>query len=415
MTNTEVFAIDDLTFELFPKSDADKKRKLEQIAKLSPALIPRLSVNTLRNLATGILSNTRAKKADLAAALVEATKVEREKQAALAVNAFAELTAMNIDMDSVMQMIDVNEPNQVADLMFNSLLTRNQASTISKTITPELRKLLRTHPNQERALEFDRRWMELVRPLTKSLNSAQQSAVAIKHHDQKASDYLGVLEFAKAYITDAAAYVRSTDEATVRAGKKIVWQAVVFSLIIATGRRQSEIQSTVSTFTAMEGFDDRLMFANPAKAKLREVKPFFIPTLVSASDCLDALKYLEIIGKREDITHDRVNPKYAKPCSVDMRKDLRERLTELGVGKTHDGRRFYGSYFAELFMQDPNRPNMSVRAFLSRLLGHGDTDINTGSSYEVFRVKVDDPALASQYTQLWQDMKNTQDEPDAIM
>ena len=409
MTNTEVFAIDDLTFELFPKTDADKKRKLEQIAKLSPALIPRLSVNTLRNLATGILSNTRAKKADLATALVEATKVEREKQAAVAANAFAELASMNIDTASILRMIDLQDPVEVATMFFNARMSTDATTTISKTLTPELRKLLHQHENTERALAFETRWMELVRPLTKQLNTQHKEAVAAKHHEQNASDYLLILDFARAFITDAAAYVRSTDEATVRAAKKVVWQGVVYALIIATGRRQSEIQSLDSGFEAMAGYDDRIMFSNPAKSKQRSVAPFFIPTLVSASDCLDAIRYLEIIGKREAIAHGAVNGKYAKPCSSDLRKDIKERLKELGINSTHDGRRFYGSYFAELFMIDPNRPNMSLRAFLSRLLGHGDTDIQTGASYEVFRVKVDDPTLASKYTQLWHDMKNTEE------
>ncbi|MBW4454215.1 MAG: telomere resolvase [Nostoc indistinguendum CM1-VF10] len=78
--------------------------------------------------------------------------------------------------------------------------------------------------------------------------------------------------------------------------------------------------------------------------------------------------------------------KYSKTLSTDIRKDVRGHLIEIGLKKPYDCRQFYGSYFTEVYVQDVERPNKSTRALLSRLLGHGEEDTDTGKTYEDMRV-----------------------------
>jgi len=378
--------------ERVPKTAEEKMRKIDALARIPEQAFESFSADDLRIFAAGLIKKSKAPKKELIAMLLELTKDRRNMLAVQAAQAVADLASMQIKIEDIALLINTCEdPGEVADLVHSTFATRFAPSTISKRITPALTKLLNNNPavDPEKAIGFKKRWLDLVRPTTTEINKTYSEAVADQHRhleDVKTSEILNFIE-----STLVAA----------NTGKPLYWVAVAFALIGATGRRPCEIMSKESTYDYV---DTRLiLFDGQAKTKSREdVCAYTIPTLVDAELCLGGLRWLEAQNKRGDFKHAEVNSKYSRVFSTQIPKSVRERLSKTGLHRPYEFRHFYACYLNEIFNQCKDRPCVSSRAFLSRILGHGANDISTSSSYESKRIRVClSPEEEQEWTAIW--------------
>jgi integrase len=378
--------------ERTPKSAEEKLRKIDALARIPEQAFESFSADDLRVFAAGLIKKTRAPKKELIAQLLELTKDRRNMLIAQAAQAVADLASMQIKIEDIALLINTcDDPGEVAELVHSNFATRFAPSTISKRITPALTKLLHNNPavDPDKAVGFKKRWLDLVRPTTTEINKSYSEAVANQHRDLEQVGHEEILNFIETTLIAA------------NTGKPLYWVAVAFALIGATGRRPCEIMSKESTYSYV---DSRLLlFDGQAKTKTREdVAPYTIPTIVDAELCLGGIRWLEAQNKRGDFTHAEVNRKYSKSFSCEIPKSVRAMLAKTGLHRPYEFRHFYACYLNEIFNQCKDRPCVSSRAFLSRILGHGANDISTSSAYESKRIRVSlSPEEEQEWTSIW--------------
>jgi hypothetical protein len=392
------YTIAGIKCERVPRTAEEKLRKIEALAHIPEQAFARMTARDLRDFAAGIISKPRARKAELIEKLISITKDKRNELAARAAQAVADLSSMQIRIEDIALLLNTcDDPNDVAELLHANYSTRFAPTTISKRITPALTKLLQNNPSvdPEKAVGFKKRWLDLVRPTTAEINKNYTEAVAEQHRDLEDTNHEQILHF-----------IESTLLAALH-NKPVCWAEVVLALVGATGRRPCEIMSKESTYELVVGKpqsgSNLLLFNGQAKTKTREnVGPYTIPTLVDAELCLAGLRWLETQGKRLDCKHGEVNGRFSKSLSTDLPKQVKEKLARIGLHKPYEFRHFYACYLNEIFMQCQDRPRVSSRAFLSRILGHGANDISTSSSYESKRIRVSlSPEEEQEWTSIW--------------
>jgi integrase len=386
------FTIAGIKCERVPRTTEEKMRKIEALAHIPEQAFSRITVRELREFAKGLITKPKARKEELVEKLIDLTKDKRNELAARAAQAVSDLSTMQINIEEIGFLLNTSDdPGEVADLVYSNFATRFAPTTISKRITPALTKLISNNPHidPEKAIVFKRRWLDIVRPTTTEINKTYSEQVADQHRHLEETNEEAVLCFIEATLLAA------------KNGQPVHWAAVVLALVGATGRRPCEIMSKESTYELVD--KNMLLFNGQAKTKSRqEVGAYTIPTLVEAELCLAGLQWLEENGKRIDCKHGEVNGRFSKSLSTNLPKELKEKLASIGLHKPYEFRHFYACYLNELFNQCPNRPRVSSRAFLSRLLGHGANDISTSSSYESKRIRLTlAPEEQEELTELW--------------
>jgi integrase len=386
------FTIAGIKCERVPRTAEEKLRKIEALAHIPEQAFESMTARDLREFAKGLVSKPKAPKAELVAKLIELTRDKRKELAAKAAQAVADLYSMQINIEDIALLLNTcDDPSEVAELVYTTYSTRFAPTTLSKRITPALIKLISNNPavDPDKAIGFKKSWLDLIRPTTAEINKNYSEAVAEQHRDLEQVAHEEILNFIETTLVAA-----NTD-------KPVYWVGVSLALIGATGRRPCEVLSKESTY---EYVDNRLLlFDGQAKTKSREhVEAYTIPTLVDSELCLAGLRWLEAQNKRGDFTHAEVNRKYSKSFSTEIPKSVREKLAKTGLHRPYEFRHFYSCYLNEIFNQCKDRPRVSSRAFLSRLLGHGANDINTSSSYESKRIKlVLSPEEEQEWTSIW--------------
>jgi integrase len=388
------YTIAGIKCERVPKTPDEKLRKIEALAHIPEQAFARMKRDDLREFAKGIITQPKARKEVLVEKLISITRDKRNELATRAAQAVADLSSMQINIEDIALLLNTcDDPSEVAGLVYANFATRFAPSTISKRITPALTKLISNNPHidPEKAVVFKRHWLDLVRPATTTINKNYSEAVADQHRNLEETNEEQIISFIEVTLLAA------------KNGQPVYWAAVVLALVGATGRRPCEILSTKSSFSPIQGEPNMLLFDGQAKTKNRQdVGAYTIPTLVEAELCLAGLQWLEDNGKRIDCKHGEVNGRFSKSLSTNLPKELKEKLASIGLHKPYEFRHFYACYLNELFNQCPNRPRVSSRAFLSRLLGHGANDISTSSSYESKRVRLTlSPDEQEELTALW--------------
>jgi integrase len=169
--------------------------------------------------------------------------------------------------------------------------------------------------------------------------------------------------------------------------KKTAWKDVYIALAVLTGRRKGELTSTGSFKATGER---TVNFSGQLKTKGREdsTESYDIPVLCRAYDIENAVRWLEENGKREpnqDIAHKKYTSDLNKrvkeilPSNVKVVNEAGEEIPEeLNELTFHTCRKIYAEICA-----DALRPgNMTIRKYISTILGHSDKDNTTATSYD---------------------------------
>jgi hypothetical protein len=375
MTLIETFSINGVSYERNPKTSDGKQQKLDQIAaNYSPEQLKRETAPALRLLATGIVTQTKAKKLELAAILIEATEVRR-----------TQLKLANADLllkrEQVMQLEGLNpayllslctkheDPQAAVDELFHRMKSLFADSTIARTHTPELIKWLQTHPDlaPDYVAAFKKFWYEVVRPINTELNINYKQAV----HDRN-----------QARVPIAIEPLQELAVATLSELNRASWKHVAYALALCTGRRMAEVLGNHSSYV-VEG-PDKLLFTGQLKQKREEDErgSFLIPTFVDSALVVAGFEALQ--SKQIDPT--LVNSRYSKALSTELDASFKKRLQALGIKQFKDTRAFYSAYHQWEFSHRRELTSITLDRYLTSIMGQSpmSTDFQSYQQFEAY-------------------------------
>ena len=182
------------------------------------------------------------------------------------------------------------------------------------------------------------------------------------------------------------------------------WRHGVWALMLATGRRPSEILCT-GEFQTIDD-DYRVLFSGQLQKHGEESAPYPIPTLVSAKLVIAGMKWLENHNKRDCKPPSQVNIKYANALSERVKElNLQTFKVEEGTWSYTDNgkdkslnnsqilRHVYGVVCSQIFNN-----TQPLQEYLSAILGHKEISTNkydAGKTYSE-RVLIKDSTTALQ-------------------
>ena len=191
---------------------------------------------------------------------------------------------------------------------------------------------------------------------------------------------------------------------SLKTSDKRKWRHVVWALMLATGRRPSEILCTGEFQTI--GDDYQVLFSGQLQKHGESLAPYPIPVLVKARLVVAGMKWLEKNGKRDCDTPAQVNIKYANALSERV-KELHLQTFTVEEGEwsyTDNGkekslhnsqilRHVYSLICSQIF-----KNTQPLQEYLSAILGHKEISTNkydAGKTYSE-RVLIKDSTTALQ-------------------
>ena len=182
------------------------------------------------------------------------------------------------------------------------------------------------------------------------------------------------------------------------------WRHVVWALMLATGRRPSEILCTGEFQTTGDNY--QVLFSGQLQKHGESLVPYPIPVLVPAKYVMAGMKWLENHGKRDCDTPAQVNIKYANALSERVKElNLQTFKVEEGTWSYTDNgkdkslnnsqilRHVYGVVCSQIFNN-----TQPLQEYLAGILGHKALSTNKYDAGQVYseRVLIDESTTALQ-------------------
>ena len=246
-------------------------------------------------------------------------------------------------------------------------------------------------------------WMSFFDVYKDSINAAFEDVAIIQKKQTQASVIARQEVTLKIYCCPAILEARQILSSLKNSDKRR-WRHVVWALMLATGRRPSEILCTGEFEDA--GDDYQVLFSGQLQKHGEESAPYPIPVLVSAKLVIAGMKWLENHGKRDCSTPAQVNIKYANALSARV-KNLNLQTFKVEEGDwsyTDNGkdkslnnsqilRHVYGVVSSQIFNN-----TQPLQEYLAAILGHKEISTNkydAGKTYSE-RVLISDSTIALQ-------------------
>ena len=152
------------------------------------------------------------------------------------------------------------------------------------------------------------------------------------------------------------------------------WKELSIVIAFATGRRCAEVHGTNTVLSYVD--DSHLLFKGQLKTKGRDFEaPYVIPVLYDAKTVLRAWELLKASGKI--YSPEKANTALSKPLSTELPINLKMLKEKSGIKQYKD---FRDSYAAKLLEVKPEV--VSTNAYLSKMMGHGEFDVETAATYD---------------------------------
>lgn len=374
MTFQTFDTINGISYERNPTTSDGKQQKVDAIAKnYSPELLRRENAKTLRALATGIITNTRAKKEELAEALISATSLRRKDLEIEATNVqLAKVETLNlkklelaregIPPEALEQLVGVfpGDAPGAATQLFKALMFSYAASTVVKTHQNRILEWVRTHGTltEDYKKAFCDTFLSCSLETTREVNRQGREKVMAHRMDRPQVPIEPVLELAQDILNRLDAQ-----------DSKLSWKEVFFAVAVATGRRMAEILGDHSTFT--KASDSTLLFKGQLKQRGEDDRgEFEIDCLLPVDQVLRALASLE--QKKIPNENDGVNRKYSKALSSELSSKFKSQLKTSSNGfisSAKDCRAFYAAERIHSYGRRKHKP-IAEDLYLSMIMGH---------------------------------------------
>jgi hypothetical protein len=347
-----------------PVSDQEKREKLLAIAKMSEEGIRGLKATDLRYLATGLIPNTKAKKADLIERLIAVSAEDRanllaesrKSEERVKPNYYGE----GIDAEVLKTVTKISDPNVSVETLFEQMYGFTVEPMIANTYTPRINKWVRK--NQELSDEYKTKWIEAwnatIRPYKLEVDALEKALREQEKRNtpQRRVNIESVINLSTRILSDVS--------------ERSPWKEVAFAVAIATGRRMIEILGDHSRFEKLD--DNRLLFEGQVKQSRTcnyNLETYQIPTLVDADLVMAGLDRLE--SKR--VPKDKVNGQYANQLSAGLPWGFKRTLYELGITKFKDAREFYVAVQTDIFYRNRGQSKATAADYIASIMGQNHT------------------------------------------
>jgi Telomere resolvase len=271
-----------------------------------------------------------------------------------------ELKTISFDYDRAKLFIETLTGQALATALVNLSLSFNYApSTVTKTLTPRIIKLVDALYKGD-AVVVKRGIYDAFAQLNKEVNKVTYDKVSDKCLDRAITDWQPLSE-AVQEILDRVETAH--------------WKELSFAISVATGRRQSEVHGIETVF---EVVDDRtLTFSGQLKTKSRgQVPSYRIPCLFDSKTVLRAWERLREEGKV--FSPSECHSKLSKALSTELPQNIKAIKVKANLVAYKDSRDLYGAYCLKVFRTE----NVSTNAYLATVMGHGEGDLGTATTYD---------------------------------
>lgn len=175
--------------------------------------------------------------------------------------------------------------------------------------------------------------------------------------------------------------------------EKRKWRDVVWALMLATGRRQSEILCTAE-FQTTEN-THQVLFSGQLLKHGDDIAPYPIPLLVPAKYVIAGMRWLEINGKRDCVTPAQVTDKYSKELGQKVKQLIKQYFTVEEGEWTYKSNGKVKNLNTSLFLRhvyavacariDGIEPS---KDFLAAILGHDESNKKSYVSSNLYQNRV---------------------------
>lgn len=288
----------------------------------------------------------------LAASIVDENVIQYAKQT---------LADCSLNTDRLTALIESLIGQDLVDAIAALILAQNYApSTIVKTVLPDVSKFITALYKGEDGNSVKGSLYARFKALREAVHHTTDINVSTACKDRAITDWTIVKPFVDNILDNI---------------DTVSWKHLSFALALATGRRMSEVHGVATVFTYVD--DSHLLFEGQLKTKTREdIKPYIIPCLFPATKVLAAWERLRTLNRASYKPED-VNRLLSKALSKELPKDIAD-IKELANIKAYkDLRDCYAAY-----CRTTKPESMSTNAFLAQIMGHGENDLETASTYD---------------------------------
>lgn len=333
------------------------------------------SAEAVRKLATGLVpvtcpkadgKGTKRSTKDILIARLESYIAE--EKALLVAKSSEVLETLELNSYSTTHLLKLISTMRGDDLVNSielSLFATGYANaTICKNLVPSIVKVLADRYEGSDKSQVIGGIYSKFRSMTKELNNEYKAKVAANNAAQTLVTYKPLIDFATDVVT------------RIKQGTSLSWKEVSIALALVTGRRMAEIHGKATSFTTNDT-QGTLTFKGQLKTKERATEESYdIPVLLPTEDVLLLWSELCKTDRQFDNPSD-VNRKLSKGFSTELPVSIGKLFKSTGVTKYKDLRDIYA---ARILKDKP--VGVSASSLISQVLGHGEDDIQTASSYQ---------------------------------
>ena len=180
--------------------------------------------------------------------------------------------------------------------------------------------------------------------------------------------------------------------------KPVDWKLVAIALMVATGRRASEIMATAEFSITPSCDKNEILFVGQTKGSDYDPTGYVIPVLAKPEHVIEGLLWLDFFGKRIKLNYAEATPAKIKKATKKAHQNFNRYLNEFLKGllpeklkvnskdfwtmvfsdgktksraTTHLLRQIYGQVAFQVFFHLPKK-GVKVQSALSQILGHQD-------------------------------------------
>jgi len=324
--------------------------------------------DTLRQFAKEFCGDTRKLKKEELVELVWAQLKDQAEKTEIATQFLIDKSAPTNATDIALLIGKGLSPQTVCACILATLVTYKdlkghthnyEDSTIVKTYLPKINRVLLTHG------EFGQVVSKLVNNHFKAarleVDKTTDIRVVERHNDLKPISQTTIQTFIESVVERC------------ESGSKICWLSVGLALGLLTGRRQAEIFGDAE-FVKVDA--THIMFSGQMKMKSRQdVGAYVIPVFNAdwVVMLIGKLTEADKRGKTKVYVNETISANYSRT----------PRLTKpLGLSFFKDSRVAYALYHCTYSKPE----SITIQAYLGRLMGHGEHDLETSNSYQKFKL-----------------------------
>ena len=261
----------------------------------------------------------------------------------------------------------------LVDALASSILSKNLApSTITKTVLPEIGKMLTAHYPGDDSNDVRGSLYGRFRAMTRSVDASTAAASISKCRNRATTDWKLLAPFIDNILDNI---------------DTVSWKHLSFAIALATGRRMGEVHGIGTSFSIVDS--GQVLFSGQLKTKTKGVNPpTTVPCVFDAYKVISAWEKLRELGRASYVPED-VNRAISVALSTQMPKDIKAIKEACNLVAYKDNRDCYAAYCVLVVKpQHEQHRHFSTNAYISEIMGHGVNDVATASTYDKREVTI---------------------------